>query len=124
MAIINSLAIVGTGIIVGDGAGSFVGRTLTGTANQIAVTNGAGTAGAPTLTLPTDVVFPGTGAIKLPVGTTAQEPTAAKGLLRYNSTLDQYEGSTDGSTWTALGAGGGGGLTETDFFNYLWAYGA
>lgn len=51
-----------------------------------------------------------TGAIKVPVGTTAQRPTAATGKIRYNTTLSQYEGY-DGSSWSLLGGGatGGGG---------------
>ena len=65
----------------------------------------------------------GTGANELPTGTTAQRPAAAKGLLRYNSTLDQYEGSTDGSTWTALGAGGGGGYTSLDALDDIYGLG-
>lgn len=51
-----------------------------------------------------------TGAIKVPVGTTAQRPTAATGKIRYNSTTGAYEGY-DGSSWSSLGGGatGGGG---------------
>lgn len=51
-----------------------------------------------------------TGAIKVPVGTTAQRPTAATGKIRYNTTLSQYEGY-NGSSWSLLGGGatGGGG---------------
>lgn len=48
---------VGTlsGIAVGNGTTAFVGRTITGTANQITVTNGDGTAGNPTLSLPSTI---------------------------------------------------------------------
>lgn len=33
----------------------------------------------------------GTGAIRIPVGTTAQTPTEANGIIRYNSTLSKYQ---------------------------------
>jgi len=42
----------------------------------------------------------GTGAIQVPVGTTAERPTASagnNGMLRYNSTTNQFEGCIDGS---------------------------
>ena len=55
--------------------------------------------------------FVGTGAtdaIKLPVGTTAQQPTPATGMLRFNSTDTSFEGY-DGAEWGAIGGGGGDG---------------
>lgn len=49
----------------------------------------------------------GTGAIKLPVGTTAQRPgSLTAGLFRYNSSTTAAEVYT-GSGWTTLGSGGG-----------------
>ena len=51
---------------------------------------------ASTATIPNNLTFSGTGSITLPVGTTAQRPTPAVGMLRYNSTLstaEQYAGS-------------------------------
>ena len=62
-----------------------------------------------------------TGAMILPVGNTAQRPTAANGMIRFNSTAlvaEYYNGTTwtvmGGSTYIATylvvaGAGGGGG---------------
>lgn len=38
----------------------------------------------------------------LPVGTTAQRPTAQKGILRFNSTTSKYEVSEDGETFVQL----------------------
>lgn len=40
------------GILTQTGADTFVGRTITGTANRLTVTNGDGVAGNPTLTIP------------------------------------------------------------------------
>ena len=49
----------------------------------------------------------GTGSLKVPVGTTAQRPTPAAGMFRYNSTEGKFEGYT--TEWGEIG--GGGGLT-------------
>ena len=50
----------------------------------------------------------GTGSLKVPVGTTAQRPTPAAGMFRYNTTEGKFEGYT--TEWGEIG-GGGGGLT-------------
>lgn len=44
----------------------------------------------------------GTDAIRIPVGTTAQQPTGAAGYLRFNSTTTQFEGY-NGTTWSSVG---------------------
>jgi hypothetical protein len=44
----------------------------------------------------------GTGALKTPVGTDAQRPTPATGMLRFNSDSDNFEGY-DGSAWVVIG---------------------
>ncbi len=44
-----------------------------------------------------------TDALKVPVGTTAQRPSAAQGQIRYNTTTSGFEGY-DGSSWSSLGA--------------------
>jgi len=54
-----------------------------------------------------------TNAIKLNVGTTGQRPTGAAGLMRYNSTLGQFEGY--GAAWGALGGGATGGGSDSVF---------
>jgi len=41
-------------------------------------------------------------AMRLPAGNTAARPTAYAGLLRFNSQTGKYEGSTDGSTFSAF----------------------
>jgi hypothetical protein len=59
-ATLTALAAYSTvGIPALTAADTFVGRTITGTALEITVTNGAGTAGNPTLSLPTALTFTG-----------------------------------------------------------------
>lgn len=56
----------------------------------------------------------GTGALKIPVGTTGQRPTAATGQLRFNSTDGRIE-VYNGSEWSAVGSTGTGNHTLDTF---------
>ena len=59
-----------------------------------------------------DIVLSGTGAIRMPDGTTAQRPgSPAAGMFRYNTTTGKFEGYTD--SWGDIG-GGGAGAFSTD----------
>jgi hypothetical protein len=49
-----------------------------------------------------------TDAVRLPSGANATRPSAATGVIRFNTDASAYEGSTDGSTWTTFAMGGGG----------------
>ena len=57
----------------------------------------------PSTGLATLTGFGGTGAIKVPIGSTAQRPSNAAGLLRYNSTTGKFEGYSD--AWGDIGGG-------------------
>lgn len=89
------------GLLTQTAADTFVRRTLTGTANEITVTNGAGTAGNPTLSLPTALTFTGktvtggsfTGALYEKVTITAPASAATLTLI-------------DGTTLTGPAASG------------------
>ena len=48
------------------------------------------------------VTFDSTGAITIPDGTTAQRPTAVRGMIRFNISDQQFEGY-DGTAWKGLG---------------------
>jgi len=76
--------------------GAFTDTTL-GTGSGSTVTHNA-----KTVTIPNDLIFSGTGTISTPVGSTAQRPgSASNGMLRYNSTLSQFEGYA-ASAWGQL----------------------
>ena len=47
-----------------------------------------------------------TDALRLPVGTTANRPTGATGIIRFNSQTGQYEGCQDGSTFVNIAIAG------------------
>lgn len=78
----------GTGSVVIDNL-SFKNQTITSTGDlTLAPGNG-------------NVEITGTGSLKLPVGTTAQRPTAVAGKVRYNSDTNSFEGY-NGTNWIVL----------------------
>jgi hypothetical protein len=82
-------------------AGAISATSITGVADQTSVTNGDGVVGSPTIGLATDPTLPGTGAVLLPSGTSAQQPTGVDGKLRYNTETFAFEGYSLG-TWTSF----------------------
>jgi hypothetical protein len=98
------------GFMVLTSAGAITSTTLVGTANQIGITNTNGV-GNPVFSIADDAVFPGVGAITLPVGTTGQRPAGVVGKMRYNSTDGAYEGYSSGA-WRQFSLSGG--VTEVN----------
>ena len=98
------------GFVVLTSAGAITSTTLTGTANQINITNTNGV-GNPVFSIADDAVFPGTGAVTLPVGTTGQRPAGVVGKMRYNSSDGAYEGYSAGA-WRQFSLSGG--VTQVD----------
>lgn len=77
-------------------------RTLTGTSDQISITNGDGVSGNPVVAISPNPVFPGTSAATLPIGTTGNRPASpTNGMVRYNTTLGLAEAYSNG-TWRAM----------------------
>jgi len=62
-----------------------------------------------------NAIFDSTGSVQVPVGTTAQRPTAVTGQIRFNSTDSAFEGY-DGSAWSSLG-----GVKDVDQDTYIEA---
>jgi len=92
-----------------DANNTFTGNNTfngTTTVSGVAITSGA--AAFTSLTASGNSEFNGTGALKVPVGTTAQQPTPVTGMVRFNSTQTQYEGY-NGTVWTSIGGAQAGG---------------
>ena len=79
-------------------------RTIFGTTNQIAVTDG-NFVNSPVIAIASDAVLPGTGGIVIPAGTTGQRGSSTLGNIRYNSTTGLFEGFN--GAWTAFASGSG-----------------
>lgn len=73
------------------------------------------TANITTLNVSGDVNFNGTGAAKMPTGTTAQRPTGAAGDFRFNSTTGSFEGY-NGTNWGSVGGGATGAGGDQVFY--------
>jgi hypothetical protein len=97
----------GTGMLALTGGGTTVaGRDLTGTANQIVVVDGNGATGAPTFSIASNVVLPGTASMTIPKGTNGEQPVGADGQFRFNTTTSTFDGYAAGS-WRQFSLAGG-----------------
>ena len=93
----------GTGLLAVNGA-ALTPLTITGTASQIAVTSGDGSSGNPIIGIASDPVLPGTAAVQVPSGTTAQR-AGAVGAFRLNLDTNLFEGYN--GSWNSFAAGSG-----------------
>lgn len=93
----------GTGMLAIVGGSTIAGREIRGTVNQIAVSDGNG-GGDPTISIVDNVILPGTGAVKIPSGSSAEQPVGSPGLLRFNTTTNTFDGY-DGSGWSSFSLG-------------------
>jgi len=94
------------GLVVLSTAGAITSATITGTSNQIAVTNGNGIGGNPTIGFADNPVLPGTGSVTVPAGSTAQQPSGTAGMIRYDTTVGAFLGYS-GSAWNQFSLAGG-----------------
>ena len=98
----------GSGIVAGsntqvqfNNSGVFgASANLTWSGTALAVTGTVAVTGALTATL--DSTFSSTGALLISKGTTGQRPTAASGMLRFNTTTTEFEGY-NGTAWASVG---------------------
>jgi hypothetical protein len=109
---INSSTFSGTGSLSAANA-TYVTATSgdlalgTTTSNAIHFVVNSGATDAMTIASGGGVSFPTTGAITLPVGTTAQEPASSvAGMLRFNSTTGQFEGYSQQQTLSSVAVTG------------------
>lgn len=103
----STVAIAGAATVSGN-------AVLSANVTLGAATTNTVTLNSATIVAPTELSISSTGAVKIPSGTTAERPTGTAGQIRYNSTLDRYEGYAN-SAWNALGAGATGGGADTVF---------
>ena len=94
----------GTGALALTSPTTVSTRTILGTANQIAVTDG-NFVNSPVIGIASDPVIPGTGGVVVPAGTTGQRGTSTLGNFRFNSTTGLFEGYN--GAWTAFASGSG-----------------
>lgn len=105
--LISAIAQVGgTGLLAFQGGATAGGVLIAGTANQIDVANGNGSGGNPTISIVSNPIIPGTAAMKIPVGTSAQQPVGADGQIRFNSDTQTFDGFASGS-WNQFSLAGG-----------------
>jgi len=95
----------GSGILALGSSSTISPVTITGVTNQTSVINGTG-AGDPTIGLASNPVIPGTAAVTIPIGTTAQRSVGANGEVRFNSDLVTYEAFAGGA-WQQFSLSGG-----------------
>lgn len=104
MATNNAINLASSGLVAYDGAGIFTGRTVTGTTNQIAITNGSGTAGNPTAALASIVTIPTQPAFLVTLSGTVSNVTGdgTNYTVAYDTTVfDQGTNITTNNTFTA-----------------------
>lgn len=102
----QALDALSDGIMVND-SGVVLTATLTGTADQVSITNGTGVSGNPVFALADNLVMPGTEGFVWVTGTTAQRPgVPVLGESRWNSDTSEWEG-WDGVSWVNFVDSGG-----------------
>ena len=97
----------GPGVACFPGNGTVVPRILTGTSDQIGITNATGATGNPTVAISNNPILPGSAGVSLPSGTTADRAgLPLNGTIRYNTDTSTLESYTN-NNWNAIAAGAG-----------------
>ena len=117
---VNKLAsVTADRVLISDGSGFLSASSVSSTTlgyldatssiqTQLNTKTDTGTA----IGLADNAIMPGTGSMTIPKGTTAQRSgTPASGMLRFNTSSNEFEGY-DGSSWGEIGGSAGGGLTN------------
>lgn len=97
----------GAGIVALPNNGTVTPVAMTGTANQITVTNGTGATGNPTFFIADNPILPGIEGVTLPSGATLDRPASPiNGEMRYNTDTGTFEGYAN-NAWGSISTGGG-----------------
>jgi hypothetical protein len=97
------------------GTGSYLPLTIyTGGSERLRIDT-SGNVGVGTSSPAVKFAISSTDAILIPVGTTAQQPTGASGMLRFNTSTTSFEGY-NGTAWGSIGGGATGGGTDQIFY--------
>ena len=103
---LSAATLTGNGIVSLVGGSYFQNVTLTGTSDQISVTNGNGGSN-PVFSIANNPVIPGSASLSIPAGSTASRPAiSSNGMIRYNTDTALFEGYVNGA-WTAFASGSG-----------------
>lgn len=124
--IIDGLVTIGGNLTLGDQATDSITVAAEFESHLIADADATYNLGSPakdwnqlhirTITSNTDTIdFDLSGAITLPVGSTAERPSATVGMIRYNTDDSRFE-AYDGSAWTGVG-----GVIDTDGDTFISA---
>jgi len=109
--------VAGVGVTIPNGKTALIyndGTDITYQLDHLGALDLSGALTGTTFTFTGDGTFSGTGQVKLPAGTTAQRSgTPANGMIRYNSSLSQFEGYGAGQ-WGGIGGAQAGGAIMTN----------
>jgi hypothetical protein len=97
------VSLTGTGMLAIQ-SGTVAKVNIVPTSSQTTILNGNGAADVQ-VGIADNAVLPGTGSVTLPIGTSAQRSGSA-GAIRYNSSLQQFEGQTN-TGWNQFSLTGG-----------------
>jgi hypothetical protein len=105
--VLNLANYSGNGLMTITTAGAISTTLIQGTSSQIAVTNGNGVSGTPTIGIASNPALPGLAGVVLPSGSSSDRSVApTNGTLRYNTDFTVLEAYLN-NTWTTLASGSG-----------------
>jgi len=106
--VLNLANYSGNGLMTISTGGAISSTSIVGTTSQIAVANGNGVSGIPTISIASNPALPGLAGVVLPSGSSSDRSgSAINGTLRYNTDFAVLEAYINGA-WSTLSAGSTG----------------